>query len=598
MSAIRRALSFVLSSLLCSIVTAQVDVLTQHNDIARTGANLQETVLKPAGLKDHLHKLAFRLVDGNVYAQPLIAAGMKVAGRTNPVDVAIVATEHNSVYAFDASDIDQASTTAQLWHTDESVLGKHLQSRAFYQDIGIPECSDITTEIGITSTPVIKITNSGSPREGIVFAAAKSKSGADYAYKLFALSLADGSKLGELEIAGEVPGSGNGSTGSGANKKQEFDPKLQLNRPGLLLIDNTLYIAFGGHCDQGDYHGWLFACDVSDPAAMKISGIFCSTPNGKGDHEEGRAGIWMSGQGASADADGNIYVVTGDGTFDASTMDLGDSVVRLKFAGGSLQADDWFTPQNQDFLKKNDVDLGSSGAVLVPNSHLLITGGKEGRMYLIDRSNMGKGATMSLRSFIASRDPDLPGKHFYNIHGTPVIWTRADDEMYVYLMAEEDHLKQYKLVRDAANGWKFDADTPFKSSKEVAPYPNFPDGLFGKPRDAVWMPGGFCSISANGQSDGIVWVTMPFAASANHAVVRGVLRAFDASDISGGELWDSEATGDDNDRLGQFAKFCPPTIANGKVYVATFQEETVTQDGVHHKAANGDQPALVIYGLR
>jgi hypothetical protein len=176
--------------------------------------------------------------------------------------------------------------------------------------------------------------------------------------------------------------------------------------------------------------------------------------------------------------------------------------------------------------------------------------------------------------------------------------------MFVYVNGEEDPVKQYKLIPDAGpggGGWKFESDQPLHTSPESAPYPNFPKGLFGqKGREVQWMPGGFLSLSAHGDEDGtgILWVSMPYGSSANHNVVRGVLRAFDASDVSRGELWDSENTGDGNDRLGQFAKFCPPTIANGKVYMATFQQEAVGNDGVHRKAQGGDQPALAIYGLR
>jgi outer membrane protein assembly factor BamB len=177
--------------------------------------------------------------------------------------------------------------------------------------------------------------------------------------------------------------------------------------------------------------------------------------------------------------------------------------------------------------------------------------------------------------------------------------------MYVYIEGEEDPLKQYRLIPDASpagGGWKFESgDPPFRVSKESAPYPNFPNGEWVPNRtDPVWMPGGFLTISANGSADGtgIVWVAMPFAANGNPAVVRGVLRAFNASDVSTGELWDSENTGNDNDRLGQFAKFCPPVVANGKVYVATFQQETILEDGRHIQTPDGDQPSLVIYGPR
>ena len=584
--------------------TGQVSVLTQHNDNSRSGVNLHETKLNPSNVnRAHFGKLAFRIVDGNVYAQPLVASEMKAANRAGPTTMVIVATEHNSVYAFDGEDTSQASTTALLWHTGPDTLGTPIESSQLAQDIGAPGCVDLTTEVGITSTPVVKITRSSAPREGVLFVAVKSKEGNKYLYTLCTLDLTTGKKLAAEPIAGSVPGTGAGSVGIGTNRRIVFDPKLQLNRPGLLLVGNTLYLAFGGHCDQGNYHGWLFAYDVSDPSRPKNVGVFCTTPNGKGSDLEGRAGIWMSGQGPAADDAGNIYVVTGDGTYNGTT-DFGDSVVKFKLVGNNLQVVDWFTPQNQDSLKINDADLGSGGVVLVPNSPLLLVGGKEGRLYLIDRTHMGKGALPSLHSFQVTHQPDLRPSPpvFYNIHGGPVVWAHSS-EMFVYINGEEDPLKQYRLIPDTAPGspgWKFASDQPFKTSPESAPYPNFPAGMFGQlGRGAVWMPGGFLSLSADGDnmSSGVLWVTMPYAESANHAVVRGVLRAYDASDVSKGELWDSENSGNDQDRLGQFAKFCPPTIANGKVYVVTFQQETIGNDGIHRKLQGGDQPALAIYGL-
>jgi hypothetical protein len=252
-------------------------------------------------------------------------------------------------------------------------------------------------------------------------------------------------------------------------------------------------------------------------------------------------------------------------------------------------------------LKDYDYDLGSGGVAVVPKSHLLVAGGKEGRIYLLDSNNLGKGASPSLQSFQVTHP--LPNPPLaYNVHGTPVFWTRANDT-YMYVMGEESPVRQFHLIPDTSpggNGWAFDPAGP-KSSPESAPYPNFPTGLFTANRtDPVWMPGGFMSVSANQGTDGtgILWVAMPFAANANPMVVRGVLRAFNASDVSKGEIWDSENTGNDADRLGQFAKFCPPVVANGKVYVATFQQETILANNQHTKTVNGDQPALVIYGQR
>jgi hypothetical protein len=333
-------------------LTGQVSVLTHHVDNARSGANRNEATLTVSNVNnEHFGKLAYRVVDGNIYAQPLIASNAKAANRQNPANLAIVATEHNSVYAFDAEDTNQNSTTAQVWHTGPEVLGPHIDSDALYKEIGIPACTDITLEIGITGTPAIHITKQAPPSEGVVFVAAKSKVGTGYRYNLFALSLTDGSKIGSVAIEGQVSGRGIGSTGTGANAKLRFDPKLELNRPALLLAGDILYVAFGGHCDTGKYHGWLFAYDVSNPKAPKRVGILCTSPNGNGplfnnQVVEGRAGIWMSGEGPAVDAAGNVYFVTGNGT-NNKTTDLGDSVVKVKLDGGSLKVQDWFTPKTR-----------------------------------------------------------------------------------------------------------------------------------------------------------------------------------------------------------------------------------------------------------
>jgi hypothetical protein len=572
----------------------QVSVLTHHGDAARTGANLNETSLTAAKVKSgNFGKLVYRLVDGDVYAQPLIVAE-GTGGQTK--NVAIVATENNSVYAFNADDVNPNSTIFQLWRAS---LGPPIDSATLYTAVGKPTCSDLTTQIGITGTPVVQIAPN-QPSQGVVFAAAKSKSGNQYSYTLYALNLADGTTLSSIPFQGSVPGTGYGS----ANGRIAFNPMYQLNRPALLLIGSVLYAAFGGHCDSGPYHGWIFAIDVSNPKALRQLALLCTTPNGKGpqfdnQNVEGMGGIWMSGAGAAADGSGNVYVVTGNGTYDGKT-EFSDSVLKLKLNGGQLQVSDWFTPANQTLLKDYDYDLGSGGVAVVPNGHQLIAGGKEGRLYLLDSNNLGKGAMPSGQSFVATRP--LPNPPLaYNIHGTPVFWPRGS-ETYVYLLGEESPLMQYTLSQDPSDQmWKFNLDAAaVKSSKETAPYPNFPAGLFTQNRtENVWMPGGFLTVSANGATDntGIVWATMPFASNANPMVVRGVLRAFNASDVSTGELWDSESTGNDADRLGQFAKFCPPVVANGKVYVATSQQETVLEDGRHIKATNGDQPALAIYGI-
>ncbi|HTP34255.1 MAG TPA: hypothetical protein VMJ75_18885 [Candidatus Acidoferrales bacterium] len=595
----------IMSAIFIHLLCAQVDVLTQHGNNARTGANLNEKQLTVAHVNNNeFGKLAYRIVDGNIYAQPLIVTNAKDPSGAAKT-MAVVATENNSVYSFNAEDTNQASTTAQIWQRN---LGPSIDYQTMYSDIGKPDCTDITLQIGITGTPAIALTG-GSPRTGVVWVTAKTKPGSQYAYTLHALDLATGNLVSSTPIQGQVNGQGLGSTGTGASATIAFNPKYQLNRPGLLLSGNLLYIAFGGHCDAGPYHGWVFAYDVSNPKAPKNVGVFCTTLNGKGPLDpqrrvyiEGMGGIWMSGQGPATDDNGNVFLTTGNGTYNGTT-DYGDSVVKLKVGGGGLRILDWFTPANQDLLKDKDYDLGSGGIALVPNSHLAVTGGKEGRMYLLDQANLGKGTKPSLHSFQVTPDPVPANFVGYNIHGAPVIWPR-NGEMFVYVMGEEDRLKQFRLIPDTAPGgagWKFESDAPFKMSQEVAPYPGYPNPPVYSPTraDSTWMPGGFLTLSANGATDGtgIVWVNMPFEANANPRVVRGVLRAFDATDVSKGEIWDSQGTGRNNDSLGQFAKFCPPTVANGKVYVATFQQETVLPTGTHIKANIGDQPALVIYGL-
>ena len=581
----------------------QVSVLTHHNDNTRIGANLQETVLTVANVNNaNFGKLAFRLVDGDIYAQPLIVSVKGPDGKAK--SVAIVATENNSVYAFDADNVTQNSN-AQLWQTN---LAPAISYSQLYKDIGFGGCSDTTLQIGITSTPAVMLTSNQPTPSGVVFVTAKSNNGGNYVYNLYSLDLATGSQLGKISIQGQVSGQGIGSTGSGANAKIVFSPLYQFNRPALALNGNTLYIAFGGHCDTGPYHGWVFAYDVSNPKAPKRVAVFCVTPNGTGAHNEnnqyveGLGGIWMSGEGPAIDASGNVYVATGNGTWNGTT-DFSDSVLKLKLDGGQLRLLDWFTPNNppndQLTLKNDDYDLGSGGVALIPNSHLAVAGGKEGILYLIDQNNLGKTAG-PVQSFLITHPPIFDQRLGYNIHGAPVIWPR-NGEMFIYLMGEEDNLKQLKLVPDATTaGWRFDPEGPFKISKEVAPYPGFPAPPQYPPtrKAAILMPGGFLEVSADGTKDGtgILWALMPLADNANHQVVRGILRAFNASDVSTGEIWDSEATGRTDDSLGQFAKYCPPVVANGKVYVATFQEETMSSTGAHIKTPNGDQPALVIYG--
>jgi hypothetical protein len=599
-------------------IAAQVDVLTYRYDNSRPGANLNETTLKKSNVNNKTFgKLAFRNVDGNIYAQPLIVTQASIVNKPSAVNVVIVATEHNSVYAFDAEDTSAdpptGESTKALWHTGPGAqgLGNPVDSLTLSQTLGAGSgCVDLTTEIGITGTPTIKLTQTTPPKQGVIFVASKSMTGAQFSYTLVALNLTDGKPLGSgVPIEGAV---------SGPHGTIAFDALHQLNRPALLLDQNTLYIAFGGHCDTGDYRGWLFAYDVSDPSNPKKLDVFSSTVTPRTNEKDtnGRGGIWMSGYGP-AGVDGSVFFTTGDGTYNVTnpgSPELADSAVKISLVAGKIQVQDWYAPLNAQNgnnlngfdMKAFDMDLGSAGPVPIPNSHLLLAGGKEGRWYLIDRNAMGKGTKLSLHSFQVTRAPHprVPNPVTsgdlltWNIHGAPVIWP-LPGQMFAYVMGEEDFLKQYKLIPDAGPaGWKFASDAFFKKSKESVGLPP-PNVLNDPTRNFVSMPGGFLTLSAHGTdaATGIVWATMPFAENANHAVVRGVLRAFDATDVSKGELWDSEQSG--NDGLGFFAKYNPPVVANGRVYVAAFQQESVdTNTQIHTRAPGGLMPALVIYGVK
>lgn len=569
------------------------DVLTQHNNLARTGANLDEKALTPEKLKQSkFRKLCFRLVDGNPYAQPLYATQVQIKDR-GTCNVVIVATEHNSVFAFDADDTDQNSTTAQLWKS--ASLGSSVPSEVLSNDIanGDPaECVDLTTEIGITGTPVI----SANKTKLYVVAKTLEEPGHHYRFRLHVLKLEDGTAAQPpVIIEGEADGTGKGSH----NGKIRFNPEIQLNRPGLVLHQNVLYVCFGSHCDKKDFHGWIFAYDATTLAKIAV---FITTPNTTG-KDDGEAGIWQSGEAPAIDDESNIYFSTGDGGNNKAT-DFGNSVVKVKLENGKFEVKDWFTPQNEDVLKVKDVDLGSAGPSLVPDSHLLLAAGKEGRLYLIDRNDMGKGVKTSLHSFQVTNG-FLPKDHpriFWNIHGSPVVWKRKHPDgngfdILVYVCGEEDHLKVYRLISDSAGaGWKFESDNPIGISPESAPYPNFPTGLFNTAdREQVWMPAGILALSADGDKSetGIIWVSMPFAANANRQVVKGILRAYAAADVSK-ELWNSERN--PTDSVGMFAKFCPPTVADGKVFVAAFAAENIV-NGVHRVDPARERPALAIYGL-
>ena len=507
---------------------AGVSVLTYHNNNARTGLNTNETVLTPANVAStNFGQLFTQPVDGFVYAQPLVMTNVTIPGK-GIHNVVFVATGHDSVYAFDA-DNDSGSNALPLWQRSfiNPAAGVTSVPSA---DVG---CTDLLPEIGVTSTPVI------DPVSGTIYVEAKTEEVTNgvttFFHRLHALDVATGAEKfgGPVAIQVSVPGTGDGNDGAG---NVPFEPMTHMNRPGLLLNQGVVYLAYASHCDISPYHGWLIGYDAH---TLAFSNVFNTTPNG------GLGGIWQSGNGPAADTNGNIFVMTGNGTFDSTTNnDYGDSFLKLSTTNG-LQVADYFTPSNQDALSSADEDLGSGGPMLLPNTvgsiahpHLLVGCGKEGKIYLLDRDNLGKFNSKS-DSQIVEELPNAVGGTW----SSPAFFNNT-----IYYLGSGDVLNAFPI-----------------SQAFISPTPSAQGST------AYGFPGATPSISANGTNDGIVW-TIETDAYGNNGLA--ILHAADATNVAS-ELYNSDNVNQDP---GGAVKFAVPTVANGNVYV-------------------GAQYAMAVYGL-
>ncbi len=496
-------------------------VLTQHNDTARTGDNLQETLLNTASVNPKTFgKLGTLSVDGYLYAQPLYVQNVRVPSR-GLHNVVYLATAHNSVYAIDADDL---SAKQPLWKVN---LGPSVPAAEVYTT----KWTDMRVEIGITSTPVI------DPSTNTIFVEAKTKEHGTYVQRLHALDITTGAEKpgSPVEIKASVAGTGMANT----NGQVVFDPVKQLQRPALLLANGMVYLAFGSHADSPPFHGWILGYDAK---TLAQTCVFNLTPNG----DEGA--IWQAGMGMASDPSGSIYAMVGNGTFDADHggPDYGDSILRLAAKPGTLAVQDYFTPYDQESLSDNDQDTGASGPLLIPGTNLLLGGGKNGWLYLTQTNKMGHYQSTSDSQIVQS----FQITHG-NCHGSAVYWNGPSGAQ-VYIWPEFAHLMAFKLDAGKLN------PTPASVSAVAVP-----DG----------MPGAFLSVSADGSKagTGIVWSSAPYDANANWETVPGILRAYDASDLTH-EIWDSKMN-PVRDDVGMFAKFCAPTIINGRVYLSTFSNQ-------------------------
>ncbi len=542
-------------------------VLMRGNDLKRTGANLFERILAPGNVTAAgFGKSACFAVDGEIYGQILYLPDFDF-GSQGRHDAIVVATMTNHVYVLDADD-----PKIVLW---SKTYGTPVGPTAPLSSEGnVHLCSpynDISEWVGILSTPTV------DQATGTLYFVARTNEGGKQVQKLYAESLVDGKDRPGSPVTIEATVAGTGDQGGGALSSPSplmdtvtggrfaFNSKRQNQRAALTLAGGVVYIAWSAFCDFPPYHGWVIGYDAT---TLQQVVVFNSTPNGAA------GGIWMSGSGLAVDDDGSIYLATGNGSADlGGGANHGESFLKLRRQGATLQVLDWFVPYEYDFLEADDRDLGSAGVMLVPGTNLLIGGGKDAKIYVADKTSLGK-FTPPTRSYHAadSLGPEVlpmgtdkvlqtltvasmstpPGAHN---HSTPVYW-KSDAGEFVYTFAEEDTLQQWKLVNGTFQ--------LLHASQLRAPDdPNKPNGYT--------MPGGTMSLSADGSKteSGIVWVTLPISRDANNAVVPGVMYAFAAADVSK-TLWNSEANAS-RDAVSNYAKFNPVTVYNGKVYVPTFK---------------------------
>jgi hypothetical protein len=498
-------------------VASSASVLTYHNDNLRTGQNVHETILTTANVNSSTFGKLFSLpVDGSIFAQPLYMPGVTVGTQVH--NLVFVATEHDSVYAWDA---DRASTTP-VWHT--SFINPAAGVTAIpCGEAATGDCATITPEFGITGTPVID----SSTGTLYVVAATKEVSGGStpsYVYWLHALSVT----TGQEKFGGPVPI-------QAMSGSITFLPKQHLQRPGLLLVNGVVYIGFGSHGDMSPWYGWLLGYNAS---TLQRVMVFNTAPT------NGEGGIWQSGCGPAADGSGNIYFNTGNGPFDvnAGGRDYGDSIVKLNSSGTVL---DYFTPYNQATLDATDADVGSSGLVLLPDqtgtyAHVLIGAGKQGVIYSVNRDGMGKYNAAGNKNI-----QSLAGLSSRGLFGSPAYWNGN-----VYFAAWDDYVRAFQVTNGTV------AQTSHSSI-------------------TLAFPGATPSVSSNGTSYGIVWIIQEDVP--NDTVITkpptAVLRAYDATNLAN-ELYDSTQAGT-RDTAGGAVKFAVPTVANGKVYVGNSNQVTV-----------------------
>ena len=504
------------ATLSVTTATGSTDVLTYHNDIARTGQNLAETVLTTTNVASSTFgKLGAYSVNSHVDAELLYASGVATAsGKHN---LLIVTAENDTVYAFDADN----PGTSPLWSTSMLKSGETTSD--------VRSCDQVSPQIGITATPVI---DRAQGPNGVIYVVAMSKNGSTYHQRLHALDLALGTEMfgGPVDIQATYPGTGDNSNGTNVI----FDPAQYKERVGLLLLNGVVYTAWASHCDIRPYTGWIISYNASTLAQTSVLNI---VPNGS------EGAIWAAGAGLAADSTGNIYFLDANGDFDTTLNssgfptngDYGNAFMKLSTSGNQLAVADYFEMDNQASENGSDTDLGSGGAMVLPDlsdgaghtMHLAVGAGKDANLYVVNRDSMGKFNPNTNSAIYQELTGALPG----GVYAMPAYFNNT-----VYYGSVGSPIQAFKITNA-----KLSTTANAKSANS-----------FG-------YPGATPSISANGATNGIVWAVE----NSNPAV----LHAYDAATLN--ELYNSSQAASARDQFGPGNKFITPMIVNGKVFVGT-----------------------------
>jgi len=546
------------SSSIAIAVTDLPGIYTYHNDLGRTGVNDREYALTTSNVNtDSFGKLFSCYVDGAIYTQPLWVPNLKIDGR--PHNVIFVGTTHDSLYAFDAD----ATPCSQLWKVNliDTAHGASGERPVPGNVVGKGD-GDLLPEVGITGTPVI------DPAKGVLYVVSKSMSSAGTAFyqRLHAIDLVTGAERSgsPIDIAATYPGTGDHGSRVAFNARQEHQ------RAALALVNGVVYIAWGSHEDRSPFYGWIMGYTYNG-ATFKQSYVLNTGPN---THE---AGIWMSGAAPAADSGNNLYVITGNGTFDAlrtspPNTDYGNSLLKLS---SDLKVLQYFTPSAQEYNNATNNDFGAGGAAVLadlpegsPITHIAIAGGKDGNLFVVNRDSLGGfGDDKAWQQISIGIEGDMEQNTPGVIFSVPVLWNN-----YLYIAGARGPLKAFRL----------DPTTARLSPASTATVP----------AKGFGYPGSTPALSSQGAANGIVWIldNGQYCTPASPGCGPSVLHAYDATNL-GTELWNSSKVAADT--AGHAVKFTVPTIANGKVYVGTRGDN---KGGGYRPMANSGE--VDVYGLK